>query len=240
MRDKISPHPQLLNYPVREKILLFLLPRIFKWTLILLASTCRVRWHNKDVIDQYTQGTESCLISFWHENVLIIPWLMRNQGLAAMVSDSRDGEYIARTGQAFGNKVIRGSSSKGATKATRAALRWLQQAKPMGITPDGPRGPAHQLQTGVLWLSALSARPIVPLHIEVTRQWRAKSWDGQKLPKPFSTIHVSVGEPVQISKQQIAEDAAAITAYMQTRMMQNTNNARVKAGHPPIADDGAA
>lgn len=224
---------------MREKILLYLLPRIFKWTLILLASTCRVRWHNKEVIEKYTQGTESCLISFWHENVLIIPWLMRNQGVAAMVSDSRDGEYIARTGQAFGNKVIRGSSSKGATKATRAALRWLKQEKPMGITPDGPRGPAHKLQSGVLWLSALAERPIVPLHIEVNRHWRAKSWDGQKLPKPFSTIHVSVGDPIQITKQQLEEDAVGITAFVQSQMMRNTNIARVNAGYPAIKDETA-
>jgi lysophospholipid acyltransferase (LPLAT)-like uncharacterized protein len=219
---------------VREKFLLFLLPRIFKWTLILLACTCRVRWYNRENIDQLTQGNESCLISFWHENVLIIPWIMRNRGFAAMISDSRDGEYIARTALAFGNKVIRGSSSRGSTRATRSALRWLKQGNPLGITPDGPRGPAHQLQTGVLWLSALANCPIVPLHIEVNRQWRARSWDGQKLPRPFSTIHVSIGEPIQISKQQLEEDSPAVVARVQDQMMRNTNNARIKAGYPPL------
>lgn len=201
---------------------------------MLLACTCRVRWYNQGVLDTFGADKKSFIISFWHENVLIIPWVMRNRGFGAMVSDSRDGEYIARIGMAFGNQMIRGSSSKGATKATRAALRWLQQGRPMGITPDGPRGPAHQLQPGVLWLSALSKRPIVPLHIEVDRQWRAASWDGQKLPKPFATIHISIAEPIQVTREQLQANSSAEIARVQKAMMSNTNFARQQAGHQAL------
>ncbi len=216
---------------MQRKISLYVFPRIFKAILILITLTCRVRWHNKQQFDQLYESNQGWILSFWHENVLIIPWLLRNRGITCMVSDSRDGEYIARCGQVFGNPVLRGSSSKGSAKATRSALRVLNKNKSIAITPDGPRGPAHKLQTGVLWLSALGKVPIIPFHIEVDRHWRFKSWDGQKLPRPFSTIHVSVGSAYQVSGQSLKEQLNQVVDEFETSMMDNTNRAKQAAGH---------
>lgn len=219
---------------MKEKFKLWFLPLLFKCVLTVLTLTCKVRWQNKQTLDDLEAQNDGFILSFWHENVLIIPWLLRNRGFYCMVSDSRDGEYIARIGLTFGNKIVRGSSSKGATKATRTALRVIKQRGIMAITPDGPRGPAHQLQTGVLWLGALSGAAILPFHIEVDRQWRFRSWDGQKIPKPFSTIHVSVGEPLRIDRADLQESVEETTAEIQAAMMQNTNSARVAAGYEAI------
>lgn len=214
-----------------EKFKLWLLPLIFKGVLTLLTCTCKVQWQNKEALDDLEKNGEGFILSFWHENVLIIPWLLRNRGYHCMVSDSRDGEYIARIGMTFGNKIVRGSSSKGATRATRTALRVIKQRGIMSITPDGPRGPAHELQTGVLWLAALSGAAVLPFHIEVDRQWRFGSWDGQKIPKPFSTIHVSVGDPLLVNRTELQESIANATQKVQTAMLQNTNAARIAAGY---------
>ena len=230
LAHKVSDHS--LKVIVREKFLLFLLPQLFKSALILITLTCRVQWHNKDLFDRLYGSNKAWILSFWHENVLIIPWLLRKRGITCMVSDSRDGEYIARCGQVFGNDVIRGSSSKGSTKATRSALRLLKQGRILAITPDGPRGPAHKLQSGVLWLSALAKAPILPFHIEVDRQWRFKSWDGQKLPRPFSTIHVSVGQPYHIERESLENQTKKIAAELESKMLENTNLARQHANHP--------
>lgn len=202
--------------------------------MLIIGATCRVQWSNKDEFDRLYGGKKGWILSFWHENVLIIPWLLRNRGITCMVSDSRDGEYIARTGLVFGNKVIRGSSSKGSAKATRAALRLLRNNQVIAITPDGPRGPAHQLQPGVLWLSALSSSQILPLHIEADRQWRFKSWDQQKIPKPFSTIYVNVLPPEALDKHQLTADENFWRRSMRSTMMQNANQARKDAGYAEI------
>lgn len=218
---------------MRRKILLFLLPLLFKLIISLIGLTCRIRWNNKAIFDDHYDNQKPFILSFWHENVLIIPWLLRNRGITCMVSDSRDGEYIARSGLVFGNKVVRGSSSKGATKATRAALKLLKNKETVAITPDGPRGPAHQLQDGVLWLGALGNVPIIPFHIEVDRQHRFKSWDQQKIPKLFSTIHVSVGEPYFVQRQQLTDEQQLekVRAAFQQQMMENTNIALKNAGY---------
>jgi len=220
---------------MREKIQLWLLPLLFKAMLMLIGSTCKIRWQNRAVFEQLHNAKQAYILSFWHENVLIIPWLLRNRDITCMVSDSRDGEYIARAGEVFGNKVMRGSSSKGSTKATRAALRLLKNQQSIAITPDGPRGPVHKLQSGVLWLSALGSVPILPLHIEVDRQWRFKSWDGQKIPKPFSTIYVSVPhQPTQISRDELGENQTQVINSFELKMMENTNVARQRAGYSSL------
>lgn len=201
---------------------------------MLLGATCRVHWHNREIFDELANSNHGFVLSFWHENVLIIPWLLRNRGYTCMVSDSRDGEYIARIGLAFGNRIVRGSSSKGATRATRASLRVLKNSGVMSITPDGPRGPVHKLQSGVLWLAALGNAPILPFHIEVDRQWRFKSWDGQKIPKPFSTIHVSVAPPASVTKFELEDNFKDCKNHIESVMIDNTNCARISAGYKTL------
>ncbi|MBX2848631.1 MAG: lysophospholipid acyltransferase family protein [Acidiferrobacterales bacterium] len=196
----------------------------------MIGLTCRIKWNDKDKFEELTDSGKASILSFWHENVLIIPYILRNRGFTCMVSESRDGEYIARSGAVFGNFTIRGGSSSGSAKATRAALRLLKQNKPLAITPDGPRGPAHKLQSGVLWLGALSSAPIVPFHIEATSQWRFKSWDGQKIPKPFSTIYVEVGEPYCLSREKLEDQVAEVTQELETRMMANVQAVQKRAG----------
>jgi len=215
---------------VLERLKLFLLPLVFKAILIVIGLTCRVRWQNKELFEELTNNGKASIISFWHENVLIIPYILRNRGITCMVSESRDGEYIARSGAVFGNYTIRGGSSSGSAKATRAALRLLKQNKVLAMTPDGPRGPAHQLQPGVLWLGALSGVPIIPFHIEATAQWRFKSWDGQKIPKPFSTIYVEVLDPYRISREQIDNDFKEQCDRLEDLMMQNVKTVQQRAG----------
>jgi lysophospholipid acyltransferase (LPLAT)-like uncharacterized protein len=143
-----------------------------------------------------------------------------------MVSRSRDGELIARFAAGFGFKYARGSSSKGATGATRTLLRYLKQNKPVAITPDGPRGPKHKLQPGILWLSAVSQKPILMAHVEATRQWTAPGWDELKIPKPFSTIHVQWAEPFQIERESLKNNEDKVVKMVEKLMLDNTLAAR--------------
>ena len=84
-----------------------------------------------------------------------------------LASDSKDGEYIARGIRAFGHSTVRGSSSRGTTKATRGLLRALQRKHNVSITPDGPRGPRYKAQPGALWVSVMADSPIVPIILKL-------------------------------------------------------------------------
>ncbi|RBP48696.1 lysophospholipid acyltransferase family protein [Arenicella xantha] len=159
----------------------------------------------------------------WHNCSTFAPWAMRNRGMTCMVSASRDGEYVARLGALFGNKTVRGSSSKGSSSATRAVLKLLKSGNAVALTPDGPRGPKYQVQHGVLWLAAVGRAPIVPFHIEASRQWVLNSWDNHRFPKPFSTIHIGIGTPTYIDRAQFKQHPEQVAELVQSAMMENVN-----------------
>ena len=139
-----------------------------------------------------------------------------------MASASDDGELIARAIAALGNLPVRGSSSTEGSNAARVMIRALRSGHNAALTPDGPRGPKYVLQPGALWIAALSGCPLVPYHIEATRQWEFRSWDRHKIPKPFSTVYVCIGEPRWVDKKKLQRDLESELAAIQARMMANT------------------
>ena len=119
-----------------------------------------------------------------------------------MVSRSRDGEFITRIMNRFGIDGARGSSSRGGSDALRELLRELErpQARDIGITPDGPRGPRVKVQDGVLALAANTGRAINPITLQYSRCWKLGSWDGFQIPWPGSVCRVIVGPAVAAPK----------------------------------------
>jgi lysophospholipid acyltransferase (LPLAT)-like uncharacterized protein len=175
------------------------------------------------------------LMCSWHNNTAITVCLMRNRNIAMMASASRDGELIARGIEKAGNTPVRGSSSFRGPQAARAMVRALRAGANGAMTPDGPRGPAYRCQPGVLWIAALAGCPIVPYEINAVRQWRTPTWDRHKIPKCFTTLHEYVGEPIYVTREQLAEGESQLLAMLQERMLNNTRACLRAAGHPEDA-----
>jgi len=187
----------------------------------LIILTCRVRWHNKEALNTLQQSDKPFVLSMWHNCCTIAAWAMKGSDITVMISDSKDGEYVSRLANSFDIPTIRGSSSSGSEKAVRSALRVLAQKKPIGITPDGPRGPRYKIKSGMLWFAASSGAPIIPLHIESTKQWVFNSWDKHAFPKPFSTIHVRFGNPLTLERSALENDIDKVTLEVEQHMMDN-------------------
>src|SRR5262245_44233065 len=82
----------------------------------------------------------------------------------------------------------------------------MEEGHAVGITLDGPRGPALVAQPGALWLAKVTGNPIVPFHMEAKPSWTAPSWDASQIPYPFSLVALVFGEPIEIPAD--ADDAA--------------------------------
>jgi lysophospholipid acyltransferase (LPLAT)-like uncharacterized protein len=214
----------------KTKLSVVLGPYIYKYLMLAITLTCRVKTHGKENVTGLKENNKPWIYSIWHDNVLICPWALRKQNGVVMVSDSKDGEIISRTVELFGNTTVRGSTSKNSTKATRQVLKSLKQGKPLAITPDGPRGPKHKLQDGVLWLAALSGVDIIPLHCECTKQFPFNSWDQQKIPKPFSTIHICIGKPIPVSSDDLENHFEKTKANLEQNMLENVELALKLSG----------
>jgi len=199
---------------------------LLKFVVVLITATCRVRNHNRSAYDALSESNGSFILSMWHNCSTIAGWVMRNQNVTVMVSDSRDGEYVSRFANLFGINTMRGSTSSGSAKAVRSALRLIYSHKPIAITLDGPRGPKYKMQHGALWFAASGKVPIVPMHIEASRQWVLKSWDGHLFPKPFSTIHVGFGDPIFIERDALEENIEKVALDVEEKMMANVATIR--------------
>ena len=211
-----------------EKFKLFIIPFLIRVIMGLITLTCRVRWINKDAYQQAMQSDQAFILSMWHNSCTIAAWVMKGSRITVMVSDSKDGEYVSRLAGYFGINTIRGSSSSGSEKAIRSALRLLAQKKPIAITPDGPRGPIYKMKSGALWFAASSKSPIIPLHIESSRQWVFNSWDKHCFPKPFSTIYVGVGDPIYLEREELETDIDQVMLQVEEKMMHNVTTVREK------------
>jgi hypothetical protein len=110
---------------------------------------------------------------------------------AALASQSKDGEIIAAFIDRFGLRPIRGSSSRGGGRALVEMKRAFDSGFDVAITPDGPRGPRYRLNPGVIKLAQLTGGTVLPMHIEYSRCWRLKSWDGFMIPRPFARVEIT-------------------------------------------------
>ena len=83
----------------------------------------------------------------------------------------------------FGFGTARGSTSRGAARALVQMRRELASGNPVGFTVDGPRGPARVAQPGAVWLAGATGHPVLPLHVEASRAWKASAGIATADPK---------------------------------------------------------
>jgi lysophospholipid acyltransferase (LPLAT)-like uncharacterized protein len=143
------------------------------------------------------------ILAVWHRNLFAGIPAQTGRSHVVMVSRSGDGDAVTALCQRLGHHVARGSSMKnGVDKGGRVAkdemIDLLRQGLPGALTVDGPRGPACIVKPGIIEIARITGLPIVPYAPLATRSWRFRSWDGFRLPKPFSRIDIHYGEPLHI------------------------------------------
>jgi lysophospholipid acyltransferase (LPLAT)-like uncharacterized protein len=181
-----------------------LAPSLGSWALRLLGCTLRVRREEQAVSALWAARTPVIHV-VWHSRLLLLPYLYRGTGVRVLISRSRDGELVAGLVRRFGFVVVRGSSSRGGARGLRALARALEDGHSVLLVPDGPRGPSETVKPGVVALARMTGAPVVPLAFAANRQWRARSWDGFRVPKPFARCVVRFGDPVRVSRHPTRE-----------------------------------
>ena len=168
-----------------------------------LGHTLRWRVDGMHHLDSITASGRQPIMAFWHGRILPATFYFRRRGIVVITSENFDGEWIARIIERFGYATARGSTSRGGRRALSKLRREMASGKAAGFTVDGPRGPARVVQPGAVWLAKATGNPVLPFHLEASSSWTASSWDRTQIPKPFSTVALVIGEPIEV--------AAAIT-----------------------------
>lgn len=182
----------------KKKLVSWFGPWLAYWVIKLLGWTMRFEVVNPHVQKSFVEKGIPFIGAFWHDRLLMMPWGYEGKRLSFLVSPHRDGLIIGRSLKKFGLEPIYGSSHKGGSAALKEMMKALQKGSDVAIVPDGPRGPRHRLQFGVIELARRTGHPILPLSFSASRKKFFNTWDRFLLPYPFSKGVFVWGEPIYV------------------------------------------
>jgi hypothetical protein len=162
-------------------------------------STIRKTILREEHIMRALENNQKVVIAILHQRMFgVIDYAKRfgRFSLAAMISQSRDGDLIATVVSRLNFHPIRGSSSKGGKEALDAVVEYLADHPAAVHAVDGPRGPKGIVKAGIIRIAQRSGALIYPVIISTNRAWMLKSWDHFLIPKPFSRVMIRWGEPI--------------------------------------------
>jgi lysophospholipid acyltransferase (LPLAT)-like uncharacterized protein len=183
-----------------------------------LGHTLRWRTEGLQYLDAIRASGRQPVMGFWHGRILPATFYFRRRGIVVITSENFDGEWIARIIERFWYGTARGSTSRGARKAMLQLVKDMKAGRPAGFTLDGPRGPARVAQPGAVWLASATGNPLLPFHLEASSHWSLRSWDRTQIPKPFSTVALVVGEPMDVEQSASAETLEHARVELERRL----------------------
>ena len=172
------------------------------WYSVFLGWTTRVYWFKTEEAKKLEESGQGIIYAAWHNQQLFLLYPFKGQKIAALISQSSDGEYIARVLPHFGMLAVRGSSTRG---GARALIKLMQAAKNgyrLMITPDGPRGPIYTVHPGILFLAKKLGWPIVPGGIALSHKFKVGSWDKMRIPLPFGKAVFTYGKTFWVQNEE--------------------------------------
>jgi lysophospholipid acyltransferase (LPLAT)-like uncharacterized protein len=185
------------DFGLKDRLLLWLVSFLGPLLLLAIGRTWRITWLGNENLKAIRENGGKVLYTFWHKNILPLAYFYRKQAIHIMISEHRDGEFIARVAKRLGYYPVRGSSTRGGSKALFEMSQVSKRGFDAAITPDGPKGPKHEVQPGTVVIASRGDLPVVPAAVSAKPCWTLKSWDKFLIPKPFSKVVILVGKPVQ-------------------------------------------
>ncbi len=207
-----------MQSPREWKVSLSLAPRIASGLMRAGMATLR----RADIGRQHPEGCwakgERVIVAFWHGRLLMMPFVYPGSPATILISRHRDGEYITRIAIRLGFEVVRGSATRGGAQAFRQLLHTLREGRNAVITPDGPKGPRHQVKSGVIELSRLSGMPILPVACGAWPRTILKSWDQFLIPHLFGRCVFVWGEPIYVPPELTKADGEKFQELLAERL----------------------
>jgi 3-deoxy-D-manno-octulosonic-acid transferase len=173
------------------------------------------------------------ILAFWHGRHLMMPMAWdRNVPIRMLISAHRDGRLIADSVAAFGIESIAGSSTRGGSTALRQMVKALREGACVGITPDGPKGPAEVASEGIVATARIAGVPIVPLSYATRGRRILRTWDRFWLALPFTRGVFAWGEPIAVPSD--ANDLEPWRRLVEMRLSALGAEAERRVGRDPL------
>ena len=174
---------------LKIRVLSFLACRLFR----ALSYVVKIKSINYPEVPQF-------IVALWHAHQCVL-YNIKNPGmLNVLISQSNDGEIVAKATEAMGINTGRGSRGRKGAEATLKLIEKLEQGENIAITVDGPKGPSRVVKKGVINIAKLSQVPIIPV------VWYSKSlcfckfnsWDEFRFPLGMVRSIALYGDPIYV------------------------------------------
>lgn len=190
---------------IARSLALKIVPFIGSLLIRFLYNTNKIHYHSPEKL-----SNDPIIFACWHGELLMLPYLYshyrKTPHAKVLISPHFDGKLISKTIEYFGLGTLAGSSDKNPAKVLIQAIKTLKKGFDIGITPDGPKGPRHEVADGIIVMAQKAKAKIVLVEIKPTKFWQLNSWDKFTIPKPFGEIHYYATEELDISEMSL-EDA---------------------------------
>jgi lysophospholipid acyltransferase (LPLAT)-like uncharacterized protein len=176
--------------------------RFGAWALRAHARTLRLRVEGEEALRAHLEGGGRIVLSSWHQRFYGGIVYFRRYAPVIMISQSRDGELIARLVSMLGWTAARGSTTRGGRDALAGIVDMLTDPasgrRVAGHIVDGPRGPARKIKPGLAVLAQRTGARIAPVYVAYARPWEARSWDRFQVPRPWSRVLIRFGALIDV------------------------------------------
>ncbi len=191
-----------------KKLLRFLavliLPFIGALLIRFLYMTNKKKFHSPESITH-----EPIIFACWHGELLMLPYLYSHYRkiphAKVLISSHFDGILISKTIKYFGLDTIAGSTNRNASRVLIQGIKSIKEGYDIGITPDGPKGPRHEVADGIVVMAQKTNTKIVLVEIKPTKYWQLNSWDKFTIPKPFGTINYYSTDTIDMNGMDLEE-----------------------------------
>jgi len=219
--------------------LLDLVLRVFSWTWRIEVI------EGEEVFADVIHSDRPVVFCFWHNRIIPASGLLLRRVLPAgkdltlVASPSRDGELSTRFLKIHGSRVVRGSSSRGGSRALRGVLKVVKRhgSSPI-LIPDGPKGPVYHFKLGVLGMSQITGAAIFNMGFAAERSWTLGTWDKMVFPRPFTRVVVTVDPPRDVARGLSDDELERERSAFEERLLALTRAAEAAVGAvDPWAED---
>ncbi len=213
---------------MKNRFIVSLAPYIYKAYMGIVYLTSRKSYVGFEGVRHKINCGEKIIAALWHQDILLAPYAYRHYRILTLASRSRDGELIARIIERLGFEVVRGSSSKGGGRAVKEMVEHLKGdgLQIAAITVDGPRGPAHKVKTGILFIARESGATIYPVRFSAKRAVYLSNWDRTMVPLPFNNLVFRCGKPLKIPKNAGKSDLKKLAQGLE-RELKETGDTQI-------------
>lgn len=207
-----------------DPLLLSILCPLIALLIKVLMLSCRVikvegEEEQKEAVER---SCGRAVYATWHQRMPYHFHYFGSRHVTMMISQSRDGEYAARIAHWLGFRSVRGSSTRGGSKALKAIIAEIKRGETGGMLADGPLGPARVAKMGSVIIARDTEAPLIPVLWGADRCWVLNSWDRYLIPKPFARVVIHYAKPIWIPASATGEELERYRKLFEDRLNEGT------------------